>query len=208
MSSKHNFLFKDEPTGPAGRSRRHKPDKGGRLAALDKFKQLKGKKRKYEVEDLDNVYEEVDERDYSKAVLERQNDDWIVDDGEPLSILLHISSENSLILLKQYVADGSGYVEDGREIFDDDLDAESVQKASKMSNSGPRKSKHVESKSKGDIRNLFVKMGSKKKKDSDLGNVEDENILGDLMSELKSEPPIVSNPQARKKFAVKNNTPA
>lgn len=76
-----------------------------------------------------------------------------------------------------------------------------------MSSSGPRKSKHVESKSKGDIRNLFVKMGSKKKKDSDLSNVEDENILGDLMSELKSEPPIVSNPQARKKFAVKNDTP-
>lgn len=50
-------------------------------------------------------------------------------------------------------------------------------------------------------------MGSKKKKDSDLGNVDDENILGDLMSELKTESPIVSKPQARKMFAVKNDTP-
>lgn len=72
------FVLGDEP---AGRSKRQKVDKGGRLAALDKFRQLKGKKRKYEVEELDNVYEEVDEKDYSKAVLERQNDDWIVDDG-------------------------------------------------------------------------------------------------------------------------------
>lgn len=34
------------------------------------------------VEDLTSVYEEVDEEQYSRMVRERQDDDWIIDDGE------------------------------------------------------------------------------------------------------------------------------
>lgn len=36
----------------------------------------------FQVEELTSVYEEVDEQQYSKMVRDRQEDDWIVDDGE------------------------------------------------------------------------------------------------------------------------------
>ena len=36
------------------------------------------------VEELTDVYEEVDENEYSKIVQDRQEDDWIVDDGNKL----------------------------------------------------------------------------------------------------------------------------
>lgn len=35
-----------------------------------------------QVEELTSVYEEVDEEQYSKMVRERQDDDWIIDDGQ------------------------------------------------------------------------------------------------------------------------------
>ncbi|XP_012281139.1 DNA polymerase alpha catalytic subunit [Orussus abietinus] len=159
------------------RAKRLKTDKTGRLSALEKLKQLKGSKHKYEVEQMENVYDEVDERTYSKTVLERQNDDWIVDDG------------------------GSGYVEDGREIFDDDLDNDSIRQASKDSMAGPRKKKKEEKKSKGNIRDMFMNMSTKQKTAEKL---DDDNILGDLMSELQNEKstPKRKQVQSRNKFAI------
>lgn len=65
-----------------GRARRTKQDREGRFAALQKLKDLKGTKNKVTITEVDNVYEEVDEREYSKRVQRRQEDDWIIDDGK------------------------------------------------------------------------------------------------------------------------------
>lgn len=74
------------------------------------------------------MYEEVDEEQYSKMVRERQEDDWIIDDGESQSLGATVvmcvirGSKNT-----SPHSDGTGYVEDGREIFDDDLDDDVVE---------------------------------------------------------------------------------
>lgn len=41
-----------------------------------------GQRNKYEIEELESVYEIVEEKEYVKRVLDRQDDDWIVDDGK------------------------------------------------------------------------------------------------------------------------------
>lgn len=53
------------------------------MSAFEKLKALKGKgtKHKYDVDELENVYETVDEKEYTERVLQRQEDDWIDDDG-------------------------------------------------------------------------------------------------------------------------------
>lgn len=69
------------------RAKRQKKDKFGRLAAFEKLKTLKekGVKHKCDVSEIENVYETVDEGEYTKKVLSRQDDDWIVDDGNSYS---------------------------------------------------------------------------------------------------------------------------
>ncbi len=88
------------------------------------------------MEEFTSVYEEVDEQQYSKMVRERQEDDWIIDDGESLSPvaavrLVCLCVCDGGVWCKSFSSrpsDGTGYVEDGREIFDDDLDDDVVEK--------------------------------------------------------------------------------
>ncbi|XP_014254893.1 DNA polymerase alpha catalytic subunit [Cimex lectularius] len=150
--------------GPKERPRRVSSAKQKKLELLEKMRSTikGGKKNKYDIGELENVYDEVDEQEYSKRVVRRQEDDWIVDDG------------------------GCGYVEDGREIFDDDLDEESI---SKSKSTGSRKKRHrdlEDSNSKGNIQNMLINMPAKRKKESNV-NLEEDDILGDIIGEIGTE---------------------
>lgn len=82
-------MLKNVLASVSGRVKRQRIDKTGRFSALEKLKEIRsGGKRKYEIEELENVYDEVDEKEYSNTVLKRQRDDWIVDDGIRIFLIL------------------------------------------------------------------------------------------------------------------------
>ena len=83
----------------ASRSKRSRgAKKASRMEELNALKNSRatGKRKWEDDEEIQNVYDVVDDNEYSELVSKRQHDDWIVDD------------------------DG-GYVEDGREIFDEEM---------------------------------------------------------------------------------------
>lgn len=70
---------------------------------------------------------------------------------------------HSLSPLLRITVGGDGYVEDGREIFDDDLDEESIKKESKKRGRSNTQ-KHVEP-PKGNIERMLANMPSKRKRE-------------------------------------------
>ncbi|XP_071838856.1 DNA polymerase alpha catalytic subunit-like [Apostichopus japonicus] len=164
--------------------------KAGRLAALERLKQSKetGKKA-YDLDDLQNVYDVVDEDEYSEVVRKRQEDDWIVDD------------------------DGGGYIEDGREIFDDDLVGRDEPPPNKGKNSGKsknsakKKQNHLSKQptGKNDIRSMFLMSSSKPKKAEKDIKLEDDDLLGEMLNEMQQETGPVIKPKSIKR---KSKTPS
>ncbi|XP_036414647.1 DNA polymerase alpha catalytic subunit [Colossoma macropomum] len=186
----------------ASRSRREKREKVGRKSALEQLKRAKkGEKLKYEVEEITSVYEEVDEEQYSKMVRERQDDDWIIDD------------------------DGTGYVEDGREIFDEDLEDNASEKGPKgkpgkggESKDGKNAKKLAVSKPNS-IKSMFMNSNVRKPAEKDV-DLSKDDLLGDILQDLHSEKPVLLTPPPvitlkKKKalgspmnpFSVKQQTP-
>ncbi|XP_027465136.1 DNA polymerase alpha catalytic subunit isoform X4 [Zalophus californianus] len=159
----------------ASRSRREKKSKRGRQEALERLKRAKaGEKYKYEVEDFTSVYEEVDEEQYSKLVQARQDDDWIVDD------------------------DGIGYVEDGREIFDDDLEDDALDshekgKDDKARTKDKRNVKKAAVTKPNSIKSMFIASAGKKTADKAV-DLSKDDLLGDILLDLNTEKPQITPP--------------
>ncbi|XP_063490818.1 DNA polymerase alpha catalytic subunit isoform X10 [Symphalangus syndactylus] len=159
----------------SSRARREKKSKKGRQEALERLKKAKaGEKYKYEVEDFTGVYEEVDEEQYSKLVQARQDDDWIVDD------------------------DGIGYVEDGREIFDDDLEDDALDagekgKDGKACNKDKRNVKKPAVTKPNNIKSMFIACAGKKTADKAV-DLSKDDLLGDILQDLNTETPQITPP--------------
>uniref|UniRef100_A0A1A9W2C3 DNA polymerase n=1 Tax=Glossina brevipalpis TaxID=37001 RepID=A0A1A9W2C3_9MUSC len=160
----------DSPSEP--RAKRQKIDKTGRFAAFEKLKQLKGKKYKCEVEEqVDNVYELVDEREYAKKAKDLYGDTWIEDDG-------------------------TGYVEDGRDFFEDEdnyaSDEEPGSSKHLKTKGGKKRARENEKgiKSKNSIRSLFSNAVPKKVA---AVSIKDDDILADILGELQDNTPEKGN---------------
>ncbi|XP_038613326.1 DNA polymerase alpha catalytic subunit [Tachyglossus aculeatus] len=148
----------------ASRSRREKRSTRGRQEALERLKKAKaGEKFKYEVEELTSVYDEVDEDQYSRMVQARQDDDWIVDD------------------------DGIGYVEDGREIFDEELEDDALDSRKGEAVHKERKNVKKPAVSKpNNIKSMFIASAGKKASDKAV-DLSKDDLLGDILQDLNAE---------------------
>lgn len=141
---------------------------------------------------VDDVYEVVDEREYAKRAQEKYGDDWI-EDGKfrLLYFPIHVRK------LIDTSLDGTGYAEDGRDFFEDEDDYSDAEKeeektkgkkkkgVSANSNKRPRESDKP-AKGKASIKNLFSNAVPKK---VDIKtSVKDDDILADILGEIKEEP--------------------
>ncbi|ESN96944.1 hypothetical protein HELRODRAFT_193403 [Helobdella robusta] len=194
------------------RSKREKSDRHGRFAALAKLKEAKlaGEKFRPDILNEKNVYDEVDESEYSEIVRNRQEDDWIIDDG-------------------------SGYVEDGRELFDEDIydepqmknvtnvrnvsnvtnvtDFTSVTKVTNVENSSETKTQKKNpaglatnpnirppNSKPSNIKSLFAAAAVKpKKKVETSADLEKDDLLMGLMEEMKKDEDIIQPTPVRLK---------
>lgn len=147
---------------------------------------LKGQKNKYEVDEIENVYEEVSEREYSERVLTRAAEDWIEDGKLNAIVVILLQTINIFLVIR--MSDGTGYVEDGREIFDDeelDEQEEATKKRDKADKKGAKKRlRDVNKPAEGNasIRSMFGNVSVKKKEAK--VKLDDDDILADILGEI------------------------
>jgi len=187
-----------DQVGIAGsRSRRERNVRSrGRKSALEAFKnnRASGRTRNDDDDEIENVYEMVDENEYSEMVAKRINDDWLVG-----------GADNGL---------EEEYYEDGREVFDEDVEDTGKAGNKKKAGGGANKSKAKSSDNKVNstsgedtvtsmqgrsIKNMLANMPSKKKVDKKAGvglsgangggassDLKEDEILGELLGKIKS----------------------
>ncbi|KAK3494343.1 uncharacterized protein B0T23DRAFT_106374 [Neurospora hispaniola] len=149
--------------------------KRGKYAELRELRQS-GKKKTYDVGEIDELYEEVDENQYKKIVRDRLNeDDFVVDDN------------------------GEGYADDGREEWDrlPQYHSDSEEELG-LPGSRPRKSKKQKEQEDAkrdandrDITEYFTKGAVKAPpKQKVIKTEEDEKFLDDLIDQVTAQIPV------------------
>jgi len=111
---------------------------------------------------LEDVYQVVNEDEYSDIVRKRQEEDWVIDD------------------------DGTGYVDDGREIFDDDLE-DGPSTGKNVPKFKPKKPnvKKPTVKPKSINKMLLAASAKAKKPKNEVTSLGEDNLLNDLLKEVE-----------------------
>lgn len=163
------FVVAADEEMPLNRPKRRRVDRTGRLEALEKIRSLKGKKNKYDVNEMQNVYDVVDEEEYKERVLKKAGENWLEEDEE------------------------GDYIEDGREIFDDDESFAEPAGSKKYKKAQQKKAEAAtaepETKSHQKISKFFANMPTKQVVPDLASDVVLENILQDLKNAENVEPP-------------------
>ncbi|KAL9965782.1 hypothetical protein ACROYT_G029627 [Oculina patagonica] len=150
------------------RSKRSAKRNAGATSALDKIRKFRqtGERSKFEVGEVSDVYQVVNEDEYSDIVRKRQEEDWVIDD------------------------DGTGYVDDGREIFDDDLEDEpsTGKNVPKFKPKKPNVKKPTV-KPKSINKMLLAASAKAKKPKNEVTSIGEDDLLNDLLKEVEQPKP-------------------
>ncbi|KAF6836015.1 DNA polymerase alpha catalytic [Colletotrichum plurivorum] len=163
-----------------------KVDRRSKLAELRALRQS-GKKGNYQVEDVSELYEEVDENEYKKIIRDRlDQDDFVVDDN------------------------GEGYADDGREEWDrapqyySDSDDEVIVPGRGRPSKASKKQREEEAAKRDandrDISEYFTKgaAGKVQTKPKVMKTKEDDDFLADLLGEVDATAPTLVSRSAKR----------
>jgi DNA polymerase alpha subunit A len=170
------------------RSRRGKKN-SAKIAALEKIRQAKsGIRPEFELKGVNDVYKLVDDDEYGDIVTKRREEDFVVDD------------------------DGCGYVDDGREIFDDDLE-QPIQAAKRAKLDKQKKKKpdvQRPTSQPKNIKNMFLIAGPKKQSKEESLSLGEDGVLAEVLSgynDITSPMPVRRKSKEMRGYGLKKSTP-